>query len=66
MISKMVYSQTENHALAFALLGMAVALLRRHKTELGQLPPIEPEEALFRPASSDFEKDWERKPIYAS
>jgi hypothetical protein len=40
MISKSIYSQLENNPLAFVLLALIVVLLRRYKTETGELPAL--------------------------
>ena len=47
VISKSVYSQTENHPLAFILLGLVIALMRRHQTELGRLPSLADRDVVF-------------------
>jgi hypothetical protein len=60
-ISKSVYSQQENHPLAFLMLGIFVAFMRRYKAETGKLPPVPQEDALYRPHIEDFSKDWQRR-----
>ncbi len=63
VIDKSVYSQQENHTLAYILLGIAVALLRRHAFETGRLPSPPSERSLYAPFDQDYSKDWERHPI---
>ena len=60
LVSKYVYSQTENHPLAFVLLGIVVAMTRRYKAQTGALPPPPEEEILYRPETTDYAKDWQR------
>jgi hypothetical protein len=66
LVSKSVYAQQENHPLAFVVLGLVVALLRRYKTETGQLPPPPTESLLYPPDTTDFAKDWRRRPTWVS
>jgi hypothetical protein len=63
LIGKSVYSQQENHTIAYILLGVAVALLRRHAFEIGKLPAPPSETSLYPPISEDHAKNWERQPI---
>jgi O-antigen ligase len=63
-LGKSVYSQLENHPLAFLVLGMVVALLRRYKAETGQLPPPPSEADLYPPDTTDYVKDWRRRPSW--
>jgi len=65
VLSKSVYSQTENHPLSAILLGLVVALLRRYKTETGKLPPPPSEDDLLPPTTFDYVKDWERRHEWA-
>ena len=53
VLSKSVYSQTENHPLAIMILAMVVALVRRYKTEAGQLPAPPVEDELIRRRADD-------------
>ena len=52
MVSKSIYSQLENNPLAFILLGLVVALLRRYKAERGLLPPLPDDDGLARPKTA--------------
>ena len=58
LLSKSVYSQTENHPLAFILLGMIVALLRRHKGNTGAMPPPPQEASLAEPKTYFAQDAW--------
>jgi hypothetical protein len=63
VIGKSVYSQQENHTLAYLLLGVAVALLQKHAFNTGKLPAPPSEKSLYPPISEDYGKDWKRRPI---